>query len=88
VANCRRYQRHRQQICHQYQPAANFSTSSSCVVDNGGKFATGVNVTGGKFAAGFNDAGGKLQPVSTTPAAKKVNLKAKIYMYISYTTQR
>ncbi len=49
--------------------AANFATSSPCVVDTGGKFATGVNDTGGKFAAGVNDAGGKLPPVSTTPAA-------------------
>jgi hypothetical protein len=40
------------------KPAANFATSSPCVVD-----------TGGKFAAGANDAGGKLPPVSTTPAA-------------------
>jgi hypothetical protein len=33
-------------------PAANFSTSSPCVVDTG-KFATGINDTGrGKFAAG------------------------------------
>ncbi len=39
-------------------PVANFATSSTCVVD-----------TGGKFAAGVNDAGGKLPPVSTTPAA-------------------
>jgi hypothetical protein len=39
-------------------PAANFATSSPCVV-----------YTGGKFAAGVNDAGGKLPPVSTTPAA-------------------
>jgi hypothetical protein len=45
-------------------PVANFATSSSCVVDTGGKFATGVNETGGKFAAG-----GKLPQVSTTPAA-------------------
>ncbi len=50
-------------------PAANFATSSPCVVDTGGKFATGVNDNGGKFAAGVNDAGGKLPPVSTTPAA-------------------
>jgi hypothetical protein len=40
-------------------PAANFATSSPCVVDIGCKFATGVNDTGGKFAAGANDAGGK-----------------------------
>jgi hypothetical protein len=55
-------------------PAANFATSSPCVVDTGGKFATGVNDTGSKFAAGVNDAGvndagGKLPVVSTTPAA-------------------
>ncbi len=48
---------------------ANFATSSPCVVDTGGKFATGVNDTGDKFATGVNDAGGKLPPVSTTPAA-------------------
>jgi hypothetical protein len=36
-----------------------FATSSPCVVDIGGKFATGVTDTGGKFAAGVNDAGGK-----------------------------
>ncbi len=40
-------------------PAANFATNSPCVVETGGKFATGVNDTGGKFAAGVNDAGGK-----------------------------
>ncbi len=49
--------------------AANFATSSPCVVDTSGKFAIGVNDTGGKFAAGVNDAGGKLSPVSMTPAA-------------------
>jgi hypothetical protein len=36
-------------------PAANFATSSPCVVDTGGKFVTGVSDTGGKFAAGVND---------------------------------
>jgi hypothetical protein len=46
--------------------AANFATSSACVVDTGGKFAIGVNDTGGKFAVGVNDAGGKLPPVSLT----------------------
>jgi hypothetical protein len=48
---------------------ANFSTIFPCVVDTGGKFATGVNDTGGKFVAGVNDTGGNLPPVSTTPAA-------------------
>ncbi len=63
-----------------------------------------VNYTGGKFAAGVNDDGGKLPLVSTTPVANlppvsmmgtisgcrhlKVNLKAKIYIYVSSTTQR
>ena len=75
-------------------PAANFSTNFASVVDTGGKFATGVNDTGGKFATGVNDAGGKLPPVSTTPATisgcrqLKVNVKAKIYMYVNSTTQR
>jgi hypothetical protein len=36
---------------------ANFATSIASVVDNCGKFATGVNDTDGKFAAGFNDPG-------------------------------
>jgi hypothetical protein len=50
-------------------PVANFSTIFASVVDNGGKFATGVNDTSGKFANGVNDAGGKLPPVSRTLAA-------------------
>jgi hypothetical protein len=40
-------------------PAANLATSSACVVDTSGKFATGVNNTSGKFAAGVVDTGGK-----------------------------
>ncbi len=36
-------------------PAANFATSFPCVVDTGGKFATGVN----DFATGVNDTSGK-----------------------------
>jgi hypothetical protein len=66
VANCHRFQRHRRQICHQYQRHRRqiFATCSPCVVDTGGKFATGVNDTGSKFAAGVNDAGGILPPVS------------------------
>ncbi len=72
-------------------PAENFATSSPFVVDTGGKFATGVNDTGGKFADGVNDAGGKLPPVSTIGTISgcrnlKVNLKAKIYIYVSSTT--
>jgi hypothetical protein len=74
-------------------PVANFSTSLASVVDTGGIFATVVN-----------DAGGKLPPVTTTPAANlppvsimgtisgcshlKLNLKAKIYIYVNSTTQR
>ncbi len=40
-------------------PVVNFATIFPCVVDTGGKFATGVNDTGGKFAAGVNGTGGK-----------------------------
>ena len=50
-------------------PVANFVSIFACVVDTGGKFATGVNVTGRKFATGVNDASGKLPPISTTQAA-------------------
>jgi hypothetical protein len=38
---------------------ANFATIFPCVVDTGGKFATGVNDAGCKFATGVNDTGGK-----------------------------
>jgi hypothetical protein len=69
-------------------PAANFATSSPCVVDTGGKFATGVNDTGGKFAADVNDAGGKIIGKTSGCRHLKVNLKAKIYIYVSSTTQR
>jgi hypothetical protein len=41
-------------------PAANFATSSICVVDTGRwQIATGINDTGGKFVTGFVDNGGK-----------------------------
>jgi hypothetical protein len=65
-ASCPRYQRHQRKICHQQQRHWRqiFATSSACVVDTGGKFATVVNDTGSKFAAG-----GKFPLVSTTPAA-------------------
>jgi hypothetical protein len=67
------------------------------VNDTGGKFDAGVNDTGGKFAAGVNDTGGKLPPASTTLATMglisgcrylKVNLKAKMYIYVNSTIQR
>jgi hypothetical protein len=45
------------------------STSIACVVDTGGKFATGVNDIGGKFATSVNGSGGNLPLISTTPAA-------------------
>jgi hypothetical protein len=52
---------------------SNFATSSTDVVDNGGKFAASVNDIGGKFATGVNNAGGKLPQVSTTPVANNGN---------------
>jgi hypothetical protein len=68
-------------------PAANFATSSPCFVDTGGKFATGVNDTSSEYATGVIDTvannGNNIR--LQTP---KVNLKAKIYLYISSTTQR
>jgi hypothetical protein len=36
-------------------PVAKFATSTTGVVDSGGKFATGVNDTDSKFAIGIND---------------------------------
>jgi hypothetical protein len=58
-------------LASQGAPAANFATSSPCVVvDTGGKFATGVSDTCGN---GVNDAGGKLPPVSMTPVANNGN---------------
>ncbi len=92
------YQRHRWQICHRYQRHRRqiFTPFSLALL-----IPTGVNNTGGKFATAVNDTGGKLPLVSTTPAANlvimvtisgcrhfKVNLKAKIYIYVYSTTQR
>jgi hypothetical protein len=85
-------------------PVASFSTIFASVGDTGGKFATGVNDTGGKFATGVNNAGGKLllvqrhrrqichrwQKMATISGCRhlKVNLKAKMYIYVNSTTQR
>jgi hypothetical protein len=54
---------------------------------------TGVNNTSGKFSAGINNAGGKLPLASTIPAISgcihlRVNLKAKIYIFVNFGTQR
>jgi hypothetical protein len=64
------YQRHRWQICHQYQRQRRqifppFLLALLIPVAN----CHGVNDTGGKFATGVNDAGDKLPLVSMTPAA-------------------
>jgi hypothetical protein len=50
-------------------PAANFATSSSCVVDTSGKFATGDNNTGGKLPPVLTTPAANLPPVSLTPVA-------------------
>ncbi len=58
------------------EQTANFGTSTTCVVDTGGKFATGAKNTGGKFAAGVHNCNDGCRRL-------KVNLKAKqklIYM--------
>jgi hypothetical protein len=49
------------------------------------KFATSINDTGGKFATG---AGGKIIATISGCRHLKVNLKAKIYIYVNSTTQR
>jgi hypothetical protein len=64
------------------------------IVDTSGKFATGVNETCCKFAAGVDDTGSKLplvwQTMGTISDCRyfKVNLKAKIYIYVNSTIQR
>jgi hypothetical protein len=77
-------------------PASNFAISFTSVVDTGGKFATGVNDTGGKFATGINntsETGGKIsrrcqrhrwQTMGLISGCSylKVNLKAKMYIYV------
>jgi hypothetical protein len=75
-------------------PAPNFATSFTGVVDTGGKFATGVNATGGKFAAGVKNCHRyqrhRWQTMGTISGCRylKVNLKAKLYIYVNSTIQR
>jgi hypothetical protein len=56
-----------------------------CVVDTGGKFATGVNDTGSNRYQRH-----RRQIMGTISGCRhlKVNLKTKIYLYVSSTTQR
>jgi hypothetical protein len=60
--------------------------------DTGGKFAIGVNDAGGKLPPVSTTPGANLSPVSTTMGTisgcrhLKVNLKAKIYIYVNSTT--
>jgi hypothetical protein len=56
--------------------AADFATSSACVVDTGGKFATSVK-----------DADDIVGTISGCRHLK-VNLKAKMYIYVNFSTQR
>ena len=60
-------------------PVANFSTIFASVVDTGGKFAAGVNCQRYRW-----------QIMATISGCRhlKVNLKAKIYIYVNSTTQR
>jgi hypothetical protein len=68
-------------------PVANLPPVSATPVENFSTIFASVADTGGKFATGVNDAGGKLPPVSGCRHLK-VNLKAKIYIYVNSTTQR
>ncbi len=77
-------------------PAANLPPVSVSVVDTGGKFATGVNDAVGKLQPVSTTPATNLPPVSTTQimgtisgcSHLKLNLKAKIYIYVNSTTQR
>ncbi len=75
------------------------SRCTTGVNDTGGKFAAGINDTVSKFATGIKDTGSKFchryqrhrwQIMGTISGCRhlKVNLKAKIYIYVSSTTQR
>ncbi len=68
-------------------PAANFATSSPCVGDTAGKFATGVNDRRQICRLCQRR---RWQIMGTISGCRhpKVNLKAKIYIYASSTTQR
>ncbi len=65
MSNCRRYQRHRRQICHWYQwPGGKFCHQFPlCCCHqrpwHQWQIAAGINNIGGKFATGINDTGGK-----------------------------
>jgi hypothetical protein len=65
------YQRHRRKNLPPVSttPAAYFANSSTCAVDTGGKFATGVNDTGGKLPPVSTTTVANLPLVSTIPAA-------------------
>jgi hypothetical protein len=64
------------------------------VNDTGGKFATGVNDAGGNLPPVSTSPAANLPPVSLTMGTisgcshLKLNLKAKIYIYVNSTTQR
>ncbi len=69
---------------HRWQIAANIN-------DTSGKFATGINYTGGKFCHQFPlCCWHRWQIIGTISGCRhlNVNLKAKIYKYVSSTTQR
>jgi hypothetical protein len=68
-------------------PAANFATSSPCVVDTGIKFATGVN----DAVANCHQYQRHWRQIMGTISGcrhLKVNLKVKIYIYFSSIIQR
>ncbi len=52
------------------------------------QIATGINDAGDKFATGVIDIGGKIIGTISGCRHLKVNLKAKIYIYVSSTTQK
>ncbi len=84
-----RCQRHWWQICHRCQwPRWQIAAG---INDTSGKFATGISDTGGKFCHQFPlCCWHRWQIIGTISGCRYliVNLKAKIYIYVSSTTQR
>jgi hypothetical protein len=63
---------------------ANFATSNADIVDNIGKFATGVNDTVGKFTASVNYTGGKYWEHYHTADTLTSELEGKNFFFFKF----
>jgi hypothetical protein len=96
VANCRRYQRHWRQICHRYQQHRRKISPPVPLVllKPVANLATGVNDAGGKSPPVSMTPAANLPPVANngnnirllTPESELEG--KKLYIYVSFTTQR